>query len=462
MAIAATYLSDASFTAAGDLTAELAPTVRIKADCGPDGQRYGTVASVSAQDGVTTVVLTMDAAPLTANLSAVQHGNDVPASLCNHAAQHAAGGRDPLAAATTDAPGVAELATNAEALAGTDTARVPPLSALRQAYRSWQRDDAGRFPGLLPPAFNLFAPGLALPGATTFSRASSGWVVGAAGIVKSYAANLPRFDYDANGALLGLRIEGAATRLNTIAAAPTAPENITVTAQVYTISFSGTGSVVLSGAHAATVGGAGALPARAAYTFTPTAGTLTVTPSGTVQNLQLETGPLATSPILGEGGAVTRAADMVTVNLSGIDFNPSEGALFLDAYTAPGIGTGIYQSPAALDNGGSSSIQIIRGPSRYVSASVAVGGATQAALASSAAILDNTRFRLAFSWAANAFRLSFNGGAVTEDTTGTVPTGLSTLRIGMSTGVYPWNGHIRHLAYFPRALTASQLQAMSL
>ena len=48
-------------------------------------------------------------------------------------------------------------------------------------------------------------------------------------------------------------------------------------------SFYGTGTVTLSGTHSFAVVGTGAYPARRSYAFTPTAGTLTLTVTGTVQ-----------------------------------------------------------------------------------------------------------------------------------------------------------------------------------
>lgn len=440
MAITATYLSSLSFTVPGDLGAEFAPGVRVLADCGADGLRLGTVTGATAANGATTVTLALDAGELTANLAGIWHGNDVPDSLIR---------------ATADYPGAVELATAAEALAGTDAARVPSVAALRQAYLSWQRDDAGRFPGLIPPAFNLFAPNLALPGTVAFSRASSAWRLGAAGLVVPAAINVPRFDYDADGNLLGLRLENAATRINTIAAAPVSPESVAVTAQAYTVSFFGAGSVVLSGAHAATVGGAGPLPARMRYTFTPAAGTLTLTPSGDVRHLQVEAGPFATTPILGEGSQVTRAADVTTVALSGIDFNTSEGSIYIDFITPPGL-VGTTEYPVRLDDGTNSDhIRLMRDSNGFLHIRTVKGGATQDNLGLGAAA-DNTAMKIAFSWDASDIRAAVNGIFLSKQITGSKPT-VTTLRIGLNSC-----DTTRHLAYFPRALTAAKLQAMTL
>ncbi|WP_428562077.1 MAG: hypothetical protein ACP59X_20460 [Solidesulfovibrio sp. DCME] len=195
----ASYVSAASFTVAGDQTAVFAAGLRIQADCGADGVRYGTVASsssyASATD-VTTVTMTLDGAGLTAGLTAELHGNDLPASLCHHghagpadggtvahgtlsgagtnshaaldafvaskaaasglasldaaalvvqnpanATATPAAGKIPIAsasgwltswieAASTAVAGIVELATNAIALAGMDTAKAITAAAL--------------------------------------------------------------------------------------------------------------------------------------------------------------------------------------------------------------------------------------------------------------------------------------------------------------------------------------------
>lgn len=82
----ASFLGTNAFAVAGDRTAEFSPGVRVLADCGADGARYGTVAAAlyAADADRTTVTLALDTGGLTAAVAAVLHGNDVPASLANH------------------------------------------------------------------------------------------------------------------------------------------------------------------------------------------------------------------------------------------------------------------------------------------------------------------------------------------------------------------------------------------
>lgn len=86
--IAATYVNATTFTAttdaAGntDLREQCAVGVRIKADCGADGYKYGVVSSVSYSAPTTTIQITGDT--LTANLVGFWHSNDNQSALVNH------------------------------------------------------------------------------------------------------------------------------------------------------------------------------------------------------------------------------------------------------------------------------------------------------------------------------------------------------------------------------------------
>lgn len=70
-----------------------------------------------------------------------------------------------------------------------------------------------------------------------------------------------------------------------------ATQSVTTLAATYTLSFTGAGSVALSGAATGTLTGNGT--DRVSLTFTPTAGTLTLTVSGSVTKAQIELGAVA-------------------------------------------------------------------------------------------------------------------------------------------------------------------------
>lgn len=99
-------------------------------------------------------------------------------------------------------------------------------------------------------------------------------------------------------------------------------QSVTTTAQEYTLHFSGTGTVTLSGASTAgpLVGTGSGAENRVSLTFTPSAGSLTLTVSGTVTNAQLEAGSTPSSyiPNVAGSGTVTRVADDLDVSAATI------------------------------------------------------------------------------------------------------------------------------------------------
>jgi hypothetical protein len=155
----------------------------------------------------------------------------------------------------------------------------------------------------------------AVPAGWTFTRSGATATYWANGtLVGPVAANVPRFESDANGNLLGYLNEPAATNIYLNSQAP-ATQTITVTAQAYTLSFYGTGTIVLTGTYTGTLTGTGAAN-LVQLTFTPTAGSLITTLTGTVTNVQLEAGSFATSRIITAGASVTRNTDNLTAPLS--------------------------------------------------------------------------------------------------------------------------------------------------
>lgn len=173
-------------------------------------------------------------------------------------------------------------------------------------------------PNVRPTLLLDFANGQALDPRITFTRNSAATRINRMGLIELSALDTPRFEHNpVTGLCRGLLVEEQRTNIvlnSTIDGANLATQGVTVTAQAYTLSFYGTGTITLSGASTAgPLTGSGNYPTRSTLTFTPSAGTLTLTVSGTVQYAQLEPGPFATSYIPTAGATVTRAPDVVVL-----------------------------------------------------------------------------------------------------------------------------------------------------
>jgi hypothetical protein len=176
----------------------------------------------------------------------------------------------------------------------------------------------------------------------TFTRSGNATYFDSNGEIQTAGTDVARFDHDpATLASLGLLVEVTSTNLLTNSQT-LATQSVTVTAVAHTLSFYGTGSVELSGVHTATVVGSGAFPTRTTLTFTPTAGTLTLTVTGTVSYANLEARVNATSWIPTTGASATRNADSAVI--SGTNFtrwleNNAPGCFYMQHAKAPIIST---------------------------------------------------------------------------------------------------------------------------
>jgi len=169
-----------------------------------------------------------------------------------------------------------------------------------------------------------------LVSAATHARASAATYVDANGILQTAAINEPRVGhhiYNGSAWVDEGYFHESDPRTNLLHTTDTlVTQSYTVTAVPHTLHFTGTGTVTLSGASTAgpLVGTGTGEQNRASLTFTPTAGTLTVTPSGDVSDAQLEVGSTPSSyiPNLAASGTVTRAADTLTILSANLPWNP--------------------------------------------------------------------------------------------------------------------------------------------
>lgn len=161
-------------------------------------------------------------------------------------------------------------------------------------------------------------------------------------------------DYAADANYKGMSVWPARTNVFLNSLTP-ATQNITTTAQVYTVSVEGTGSATLSGTMT------GVATAGSPVTATATAGTLTVTIAGTPTHVQVEAGVFASPRIVTGATSVTRAATVASFNSAGrireqncavwlrrYVYAAGQTAWALNSYTDSSNEIGIQFSPTTL------------------------------------------------------------------------------------------------------------------
>lgn len=255
---------------------------------------------------------------------------------------------------------------------------------------------------------------------------------------------------------LGLLVEEQRTNL-LLNSASLATQNVTVSAVAYTLSFFGTGTVTLSGVSTAgPLVGTGASN-RVSLTFTPTAGTLTLTVSGSVTAAQLEAGSFPTSYIPTTSAQVTRAADNISLLTSAFPYDATKGTLIaefsnLSANTTMGI--------AELADASTNYIALYRDTSFYRYRTSAANLNLNGAQFNGAGVFN----KYAAVYAASNYVAAVNGNAIqTNGTTGLIPAATSLRIAGASklAGAGSLNGHIKSLVYLPRRVSNASLPGIS-
>lgn len=77
------------------------------------------------------------------------------------------------------------------------------------------------------------------------------------------------------------------------------------------------------------------------------------------------------------------------------------------------------------------------------------------------AVTANTTMKIAMSYAAADYRGTQNGAVPVSQASGALPVGINRLDIGNRNYVYQLNGWVRQFKYWNTALTAQQLQQMT-
>jgi hypothetical protein len=311
------------------------------------------------------------------------------------------------------------------------------------------------------PTLDLnFAASPILDSRITFARSSAATVIDSSGVMQSAAVNAPRFDYDpVTLQPRGLLLEETRSNVllnSLLSGVNLSTQSVTVSAVVYTLSFYGTGTITLTGAHSATVTGTGAFPARRVLTFTPGIGALLLTVSGTVQFAQLEVGAFATSFIPTTGILASRSGDVATITGANFSswYNQNEGTFVVEGITSPRT-TSAAVAEHAIELSGT--LRMVRGGGS-ISLGWNIGSSTFSSFGVTAA---NLQFKSAAAYRAANNAASLGGSVPLTDAGSTYGT-PTLLGIGCNVGGgQQFNGHIRAIRYFNRRLANTQLQTLS-
>jgi hypothetical protein len=292
-----------------------------------------------------------------------------------------------------------------------------------------------------------------------FIRGSTATFIGSNGLIQSAAIDTPRFDH--NPVTLeckGLLIEGQRTNL-LFPSESLATQTRLVTAVPHTLSFYGTGTIVLSGARVATVTGTGAFPTRTTLTFTPSAANLVLTVTGTVTQAQLEVGSFVSSYIPTVDSSLTRSADECAIVDSDFlsFYNQTEGT-FISSSSQPVITSTnaiVYQ----VDDGDNFNRLTLRHQSSVAISQVDASTQCSFDMANPTA---NSISKIAFAYKENQYQAARNSILGSSASNLAVPS-VNQIYFGtrLSSSSEFLSGHIQSIKYFKKRLSDSKLQSLT-
>jgi hypothetical protein len=259
--------------------------------------------------------------------------------------------------------------------------------------------------------------------------------------------------------LKGYLSEGSRTNLLLQSAIP-ATQNITTTAQSYTISMWGTGTCTLSGTATGVLTGTGAND-RVQLTVTATAGTLTLTFAGTNTNGQLEAGAFASSYIPTTTAAETRSADVL--NYSAINnINSSALSLYADGL-APA--SSINNMLVSIDDGSTNNRIELRysGGVNTGRVYIAKNSVQQASIVTSNFTPISPR-KVAMSYSSSSKNVTVSYNNVSSSTIIPTFSAPEVVYIKIGYGTYSSSelyGNIRNVRIYPKILKDSKLVEMT-
>jgi hypothetical protein len=182
---------------------------------------------------------------------------------------------------------------------------------------------------------------------------------------------------------------------------------------------------------------------------------------------QLEAGAFPTSYIPTVASQVTRTADVATMTGTNFSswYNATEGTLYAEWNSVGSLSND--RLPYAISDGTFNNVNYLTAATAAASNqsvnTIRSSNVTQASIAIAGAYTNYAYRKSAAAYKVNDFAICGDGGAVAVDTSGSVPVGVDRLALGTS-----WvattnflNGTIKRIAFYPRRLDNSELQAIT-
>jgi hypothetical protein len=175
---------------------------------------------------------------------------------------------------------------------------------------------------------------------------------------------------------------------------------------------------------------------------------------------QLEQGAFATSVIPTTTTALTRAADVASVNTLSPWFNAAASTVYIEALTTPGLAA--FPAQLSISDGTSNNrLSTYSHTSGYFS-NIRSGGSVQGDPGLITTPTVGAQYKFAVGVETNNAIACLNGTLGLADTSIVMPVGANQMRIGANeTGGAYSNTWIRRITYYPRRLSNAELQAIT-
>lgn len=291
-----------------------------------------------------------------------------------------------------------------------------------------------------------------------FSRASSATYFDASGTLQTASTNVPRFTYDPTTLQpLGLLIEESRTNYLLNSAAP-ATQTVSLGTGTYILWVVGSGSCTAAAGTAVGTGFGTANSSTAVIFTLTTAGTVVFTVSGSLTRFQCENGAFATSFISTTVSAATRAADDAFTDALEW-YRASEGTFVVEGLVpSAGFLLGFSQGATGSAPRGhiintSSQVQLFMADS---SVARNVNGSNFSAL--------GTNSKISSTFDASYINLAKDGILATSSVGLTGPFTITRMAVGRRYGFANsyYSGAIKSIIYYPKRLTDSELQRLTM